>query len=197
MGNAESLHREEVRDDEKPLIAPCGIYCGACDIFLGRSRELARELHRIMDGFNFADVGPFFMGIERQEIQAFLDMLEKWAQADRCPGCWSSGGNPVCPVRTCAENQGFLTCAECDRMPCHAGKRTDADPGQNTQFWLELITKRYARWNIGNLERVREVGYRRFIDEMQERVRAGFLTSDVISDEPVITEAFKGAPQGD
>lgn len=192
-----SLHRDEVSDEEKSLIAPCGIYCGACDIFLGRSRELARELHRIMNGFNFADVGPFFMGIERQQILAFLDMLEKWSQADRCPGCWSGGGNPFCPVKACAQNQGFLACAECDRMPCHAGKGTDAGEGQDTRFWMELVTRRYARWNIDNLNRVREVGYRRFIDEMQEKVQSGFLTSDVISGEPVVTEAFKGTAQGD
>jgi len=54
-----------------------------------------------------------------------------------------------------------------------------------------LVTKRYSNWNIGNLERIREVGYRRFVDEMQEKVRNGFLTSDVISHEMVVSEATK------
>ena len=48
--------------------------------------------------------------------------------------------------------------------------------------------KRYSNWNIGNLERIREIGYRRFVDEMQEKVRNGFLTSDVISREMVVSD---------
>ena len=52
-----------------------------------------------------------------------------------------------------------------------------------------MVTRRYSNWNMANLEQIREVGYRRFVDEMQERVRNGFLTSDVISGEMVISEA--------
>jgi len=51
-----------------------------------------------------------------------------------------------------------------------------------------MITKRYANWNMENLQRIREVGYRQFIDEMQQKVQKGFLTSDVISGEMVVTE---------
>ncbi len=53
---------------------------------------------------------------------------------------------------------------------------------------LEMITKRYAKWNLENLKRIQERGYRRFIGEMQEKVKNGFLTSDVISPEMVVTE---------
>ena len=58
-------------------------------------------------------------------------------------------------------------------------------------FFLEMITKRYANWNIENLKRIREVGYRRFVDEMQEKVTSGFLTSDVISSDMVVTKAIE------
>ena len=58
-------------------------------------------------------------------------------------------------------------------------------------FFLEMITKRYAHWNIKNLKRIQEVGYRKFVDEMQEKVKSGFLTSDVISSDMVITEAIE------
>ena len=53
---------------------------------------------------------------------------------------------------------------------------------------FKMITRRYASWNIENLKRIRNVGYRKFIDEMHERVKKGFLTSDIISDEMVVTE---------
>ena len=191
MENSENLDQHRVTEEERCLIAPCGIYCGACDMFLGRSKELTTELYRIMNGFNFADVGPAVMGIEQQKAQDFLDMLDKWSKQEKCPGCFNGGGSPVCSIRACAQNQGFLTCAECGRMPCNEhpgdGKGQPQDPGG----WLELITKRYSHWNIDNLKRIQEIGYRSFIDEMQKRVKGGFLTSDVISREMVITEAFE------
>jgi hypothetical protein len=62
-------------------------------------------------------------------------------------------------------------------------------PSPGAAAFLGLITKRYSNWNIVNLERIREIGYRCFIDEMQEKVRNGFLTSDVISREMVMSEA--------
>lgn len=41
-----NFERDRVRAEELPLIAPCGIFCGACDSLLGRSKGLAKELYR-------------------------------------------------------------------------------------------------------------------------------------------------------
>jgi len=184
------LDRSKLTGEETHLIAPCGIYCGACDIMLGRSRSLAKEMYGIIDGFNFADVGPFFMGMEQEKLIDFMKILEQWSKGDKCPGCLGGGGNPACPIKICAAEKGFLTCAECESMPC---KRSADDKSwfQDAAAFLELITTRYARWNIGNLERIREVGYRQFIDGMQQKVKNGFMTGDVISSEMVFTEVFK------
>ena len=182
------LDPNELSENEKHLIAPCGIYCGACDILLGKSKNLAKEMYRILDGFNMADVGPLAMGIERERVVDFLNILQNWSQGSKCPGCSPGGGIPSCPVRACTQQRGFLTCAECDRMPCN---RLEEEPSPEAAAFLRLVTKRYSNWNIGNLERIREVGYRRFVDEMQEKVRNGFLTSDVISHEMVVSEATK------
>lgn len=176
----------ELSDSEQHLIAPCGIYCGACDIFLGNSRNLAKEMYRILNGFNIADVGPWTIGIQRERVVDFLNILQNWSQSSKCPGCWARGGSRSCPIRACSQQQAFLTCAECDRMPCN---RLEEAPSPGAAAFLGLITKRYSNWNIVNLERIREIGYRHFVDEMQEKVRNGFLTSDVISSEMVMSEA--------
>lgn len=176
----------ELSDSEKYLIAPCGIYCGACDIFLGNSRNLAKEMYRILNGFNIADVGPWAMGIQRERVVDFLNILQNWSQSNKCPGCWAEGGSRSCPIRACSQQQAFLTCAECDRMPCNS---LEEGTSPEAAAFLGLITKRYSNWNIVNLERIREIGYRCFVDEMQEKVRNGFLTSDVISREMVMSEA--------
>jgi len=181
-----NLDPKELSESEKHLIAPCGIYCGACDLFLGNSRNLAKEMYRILNGFNMADVGPWAMGIQRERVIDFLNILQNWSQGNKCLGCWLGGGSRSCAVRACSQQQAFLTCAECERMPCN---RLEEGPSPEAAAVLGRVTRRYSNWNIVNLERIREVGYRRFVDEMQEKVRNGFLTSDVISREMVISEA--------
>jgi hypothetical protein len=182
------LDRDKVTEAEECLIAPCGIYCGACDPFLGRSKELARELYKIINGFNIADVAPIVLGVEQERMKDFLTILKQMGEAKACPGCLAGGGNPACPIKICSREKGYLICAECDRMPCSgADNNAEAEPMSAPRI-LEMITKRYANWNIENLQRIRAKGYRRFIDEMQQKVRKGFLTSDVISGEMVVTE---------
>jgi len=183
----DNLDPNELSETEKHLIAPCGIYCGACDLFLGNSRNLAKEIYRILNGFNIADVGPWAMGIQRERVEDFLNILQNWSQGSKCPGCWAGDWEShSCPIRACSQQKVFLTCAECDRMPCNHLEE-GSSPG--AAAFLGLITKRYSNWNIVNLERIRGIGYRRFVDEMQEKVRNGFLTSDVISREMVMSEA--------
>mgnify|MGYP001014347883 CR=1 FL=1 len=182
------LDRATLTKDEECLIAPCGIYCGACDPFLGRSNKLAKELYRIIIGFNIADVSPIMLGVEQERIKDFLTILKQMGEAKACPGCLAGGGNPACPVKICIGEKGGLTCAECDKMPCSGDKNKGEREPMSAPDILEMITKRYANWNMENLQRIREVGYRQFIDEMQQKVQKGFLTSDVISGEMVVTE---------
>ena len=94
-------------------------------------------------------------------------------------------------MKVCSKKNDFLTCAECDKMPCQAGEQNSEGESMEAPFFLEMIIKRYDNWNIENLKRIREVGYRQFVDEMQEKVKSGFLTSDIISSEMAITEAIK------
>jgi hypothetical protein len=185
------LDRDKMSPEESSLIAPCGIYCGACDPFLGKSKELARELFRIIDGFNIQDVAPIVLGLEREKMAEFLSILQQLSEAKRCPGCLAGGGNPACPMKACAGGKGYLTCAECEKLPCSADETHKDDDPMSAPAILQMITRRYAGWNIENLKRIREVGYRAFIDEMQAKVKKGFLTSDVISDEMVLTEFLK------
>jgi hypothetical protein len=190
MEHANNLDRDKLTEEETCMTAPCGIYCGACDMMLGRSREHAQGMYRLLKGFNFADVGPFFMGMEQEKVMDFLSILERWGEGDKCPGCLGGGGNPACPIKTCSREQGFMTCAECEGMPC---KRSEDNENwfQDAPAFLDLITRRYDNWNIGNLERIKEIGYRRFTDEMQEKVKDGFMTGDVITDEMVFTSALR------
>jgi len=80
----------------------------------------------------------------------------------KCQGCGAGGGNPWCSIRRCCQKKGFTSCAE---FPCEK---------------LDWITKRYSKWNVKNLERIREVGIEKWLEEQEEKVRQGFITGEVI-----------------
>ena len=69
------MEKDKISEEETHLIAPCGIYCGACDAFLGKGKELAKELFRITDGMNILDVGSVMLGTGQKNIKSFLSRI--------------------------------------------------------------------------------------------------------------------------
>lgn len=185
------MDKNKLNEKEKSYIAPCGIYCGACDAFLGKSKELATELHRILDGFNIIDIAPIVLGQDEKKVKTFMKILNIWKKGINCKGCNKGGGNPMCAIKICARKKGYLTCAECEIFPCKPNKEDRKVPLMNKASMLELISKRYGFWNQENLKRIKEVGYKKLIKEMQDKVKEGFLTSDIITKEMVFTEAME------
>ena len=88
-------------DEERALIAPCGIYCGSCPLYIARTDEALRT--KIA---------------ERQGI-----LVEKVLV---CAGCRPSkglvlvsGGDPICDTYACAVNDKKVEfCYECKDFPC-------------------------------------------------------------------------------
>ena len=88
-------------DEERALIAPCGIYCGNCPLYVARTDEALRK--RIAEA----------QGIPVEEIVL-------------CEGCRPlrgqvpvSGGEPVCDTYACAVNGKKVEfCYECEDFPC-------------------------------------------------------------------------------
>jgi hypothetical protein len=87
------------------FIAACGFDCRNCPAYQATQSNDQAERERI---------------------------AEKWSKANGqkmtpenilCDGCRVPGGRLVaycasCNIRTCAQSQGYLTCAHCPRMPC-------------------------------------------------------------------------------
>ena len=62
--------RERFKKDEIPLImAPCNIFCVACDPFHGISKPLAKEFYRILKGFNITDVSSIILDVEQERME--------------------------------------------------------------------------------------------------------------------------------
>ena len=90
--------------DQEKLVAPCGLYCGACSIRLAGKRRDAKLLKKIAD----------VLTIQRgQSIQAG----DLW-----CDGCLSKETIAIvcrnCELRACALQRGLQHCSECPDSPC-------------------------------------------------------------------------------
>jgi len=87
-------------EEERALIAPCGLYCGTCALFKARKdREFRARLAEER-------------GIPVEEL--FL-----------CAGCRpmrgqvkAAGGQPVCDTYACIEGKGLDFCYQCHDFPC-------------------------------------------------------------------------------
>lgn len=87
-------------DEERALISPCGLYCGACPLYLARTNDGLRK--RIAEG----------QGIPVEQVVL-------------CAGCRPMQGRipvvgeSVCATYTCAiDNKKAEFCYECQDFPC-------------------------------------------------------------------------------
>ena len=90
-----------VTDEERALIAPCGLNCGACPLYMARTDETLRQ--RIAEA----------QGVPAEQV--FLCVGCRPAQG-RIPGV---GSGPVCDTYACAvDSKKVEFCYECQDFPC-------------------------------------------------------------------------------
>ncbi|MFX1296130.1 MAG: DUF3795 domain-containing protein [Promethearchaeota archaeon] len=194
-----SLKLEDVREEDRGILSPCGILCLGCDIHLGEGVEAAKQLKKIWEGWNMEDLGPL-LGLRLKGIQSTLKTLNKYIDMNErgnCPGC--SQGAPManaCGIALCAKSKGYWTCAECEDYnpdsdsPCPHSKE-GVVPTSDSSKMMKIICTRYSGNTIENLKRCQEIGYSAFIKEAQEKVKNGWRTWQIISSDMVFTEATK------
>ena len=102
-GMAAAAHPEAPASNEK-LVAPCGLYCGACPMYLASKDHDEKKMDALIK--QFSGRGP------------------KMAAADlQCDGCIAGGRVAsfcrTCAMRACAENtKKVARCADCPDFPC-------------------------------------------------------------------------------
>jgi hypothetical protein len=95
----EGWSESELRN--KDLMAPCGLYCGTCGVYIA-TRD---------DNEKFRTVMGNLYGTKPEET--------------RCRGCMQPdppqmlyGYCKLCPIRECVRGKGFYSCHQCDQWPC-------------------------------------------------------------------------------
>jgi len=96
----------------------------------------------------------------------FEDVLQSLMKMfGECPSCLEGGGPPVCVIRNCCKENGFSTCAECDKMPCDK---------------LQPQVQGY-RGHLAMLHRIKEIGKDKWAKEMKRKVKEGFSYIEVMA----------------
>ncbi len=95
----EGWTEEEIRNKE--LRAPCGIFCGACAIYIATRDENEK----------FRNIISSFLGTNPEETE--------------CLGCMQPGPAKKiygfcqqCSIRDCVKSKGFYSCHQCEEWPC-------------------------------------------------------------------------------
>ena len=133
-------------DVKKELLAPCGLYCGVCSIFIAHRDNNLKFKKRLM---------PVY--------KAFAKTVDDIA----CTGCLSDGVVfPVCrscPIKRCSQDRGLDGCHQCDDFPCKFIENFPIQVGKKvilrtiptwreigTEKWVESEEQRYHCPDCGN-----------------------------------------------
>ena len=133
-------------DVNKDLLAPCGLYCGVCAIYIADRDKNDKFKEKLIKVY-----APFTKTIE--DIQ--------------CTGCLSDGivasFCQVCDIKKCVKKKELESCAGCDEFPCKKIKRFPLAVGKKvimraipqwremgTERWVEEEEKRYHCPECGN-----------------------------------------------
>lgn len=118
------------------LASVCGLYCGACSVFLATQEDPVR-------------------------LEQLASLLGQMVEETRCEGCRSevlSKHCRTCGLSACAAERGHAFCGECPEFPCpdfevfRRAKPHRRDILQDmariresgSDAWLEAIPQRYA-----------------------------------------------------
>ena len=99
----ESAQAAQNQKNGENLVATCGLYCGACPIYLDSQSKSDQKTKEFMQ-----QLGSKQTNIKREDFQ--------------CDGCLGKGALvsfcAKCNIRSCAEGKKIAHCSECSEFPC-------------------------------------------------------------------------------
>lgn len=101
---------------DKQHAAVCGLYCGACTLFIATQEDPAR-------------------------LKALAVRFGVSEEAAKCYGCRSDKRFPhceTCRMFACATERGIDFCSECDEYPCGHLKEFQAERPHRIELWDDL-----------------------------------------------------------
>jgi len=124
------------------LAAPCGLYCGACSIYVAGKRGDSKRLEQMVSGLSQ------YAGRELEIKDLACEGCSSEIVALHCRDC---------AIRYCAIEKGCSHCAQCSVFPC---KLINDFNNDGMLHHGEVLN---------NIKRQREIGIDAWIEEQEER----------------------------
>jgi len=139
-------------EQDKNLIAYCGLYCGDCVMYKGEIADLARDLRKkLREG----KLGQFFKGMSnfRKEFENYEQcyavlggMVKLWCKKT----CREGGGPPFCKIRGCCQKRNIQGCWECQEF--------------ETCEKLDFLKPFHEDAHLKNLRKLKKQGINQFLE---------------------------------
>ena len=141
---------------KKELVAPCGLYCGACAIYMAHRDNNRKFKERLVNLYKGEVPG-----------KGVLPNADKLIADDtKCRGCLSDEQFMhcrQCEIRACTIEKGYTGCHQCDEFPCEHIERFPMAVGKkvilraipyrrevDTEKWIQDEEARYICPECGN-----------------------------------------------
>jgi hypothetical protein len=117
---------------KKELLAPCGLYCGVCSIYMAHRDNNIKFKEKLL---------PVYKAFARDTSDI------------ACTGCLSDGivfpVCRVCAIKKCNRERGFEGCHECNDFPCKFIENFPIRVGKKViqraiPFWRERGTEKFV-----------------------------------------------------
>jgi hypothetical protein len=125
------------------LIAPCGLYCGVCAIYIAHRDHNQKFKERLVELYKGRVPG-----------KGTLPNNEKLSAEDiRCQGCLSDDLFMYCrhcEIRACTRKKGYTGCHQCDEFPCQYIENFPMTVGKKVilraiPYWREAGTEKWIQ----------------------------------------------------
>jgi len=141
-------------NNQKDLIAYCGLYCGDCFGYQGKIADLARDLRKELRQTRFEKTAELLSTYSF--FEAFKDYEQCYTVLGalvrlRCKkGCKNGGGPSFCKMRKCCQKKGIEGCWECDIF--------------ETCEKLTFLVPAHGNAHLKNLKKLNKSGVEKFLE---------------------------------
>jgi Protein of unknown function (DUF3795) len=114
------------------LLAPCGLYCGVCAIYIAHKNQNDKFKKLLVDVYK-----PFTKEIEDIQCTGCLSNDIKFAHCQECS------------IRNCVQKKGYEGCHECSKFPCWRIKSFPTEEARKNMLraiprWKKLGTEKWV-----------------------------------------------------
>ncbi|MBN2244196.1 MAG: DUF3795 domain-containing protein [Acidobacteria bacterium] len=146
------------------LIAPCGLYCGVCAVYIAHRDSNQKFKERLLNVYSGKVAG-------KGELP---DSQRLTIEDIRCRGCLSDDlflHCKRCEIRKCCEVKGLTGCHQCDDFPCRHIEDFPMTVGKR------VILRAIPHWReVGTEQWIRDEEARYICPECGNRVFRGVVT---------------------